>query len=150
MKTNNVHSIFKITLVAFLLLSFGFLQEAKAQQLTVINNTNCWVIVGEHEGNNCGICNNPAGTWIPPFPPFNVANFNSQCTVITPFLSPWIGIKYAVGPNFGVVGATSYSFNNTYYLGMCGISQNNSQCFNPVLPVWGFNPGTGTTTVSIQ
>ena len=151
MKTNHVQSLFKITLVAFLLLSFGLIQEVKAQALQVTNNTNCWVLVGEHEGNNCNICNNPAGTWIPPFPPFNVANFNSGCTVITPTLSPWIGIKYLVTPFFGGAGPTSYSYNPTYYLGQCGFSQNNSQCnFNQVVPVWGFNPGTGTTTVSIQ
>jgi len=153
MKTNNLHSILKLALATVLFLAFGFIQEAAAQ-LTVINNTNCWVVVGEQEGNNCQFCNFPPGTWLAPVGfPGNTAVFNpSGCAIISPTQQAWIGIKYAVGNPFGPVGPSSFSDNTTYQGGLpCGYNQNNSQCTGGIInPQWFITAVNGATTVLIQ
>lgn len=133
MKNFNTSSMFKMTIVALLLCFIG-VQYAQAQ-LTIVNNTNSWIVVGEKEGPSCQECNNSQGTWIPPvsFAPGNQATFLAQCpaglyTSITPTPPPppgfeyWIGVKYgmnATGPTPNVTAAGT-TYNPFYIPFPCG------------------------------
>ena len=128
---------FKFTSFFAFLFLFGFVQqvEAQAQPLTVFNNTNCWIVMGEHAGDNCNICNQTNGTWVAPnsqvqfpFPPCITATLTGS----------WIGIKYAVGfsPSVTSVGATSYTPNPFNPTGPCFSPQDNSFCGNQIFPQW--------------
>jgi len=159
MKKLNLSSLLKMTFVALLLTIFGF-QQAQAQ-LTVINNTNCWIAVGEFEGPNCQQCNNPQGTWIAPNG--GIAVFQPTCPsgggpVVSPFPPPppgfqsWIGVKYGATlfpPN---VGQGSFSNNPNYLPGPCfGPGGPAIACGGGVIQaVWGAQLPNGSTSVTFQ
>lgn len=146
----------KYIFTPFLVLLFALLrfQQIAKAQLTVVNNLQCWILVGEQEGVNCQFCLSPSGTWVPPIQnaPFNQVTFTSLDACATPFNEHWIGVKYGVGGNApGPIGPGSFTYNPNYPGGACGVSQNNSQCqFNPVNPQWFQVGANGASFVIFQ
>lgn len=157
MKKFNTSSILKLSIMA-LLLTFIGLQQAEAQ-LTAINTTNCWIIVGEQEGPNCNFCNSAQGQWLAPAgQPGSTFTFQPVCPggpIVSPFPPPpgqqfWIGVKFGVsnsGPS-GNYGPGSFSDNPFYPGGACGYQTLNNFCgLQLVAPQWFPSGPNGQMTV---
>ncbi len=152
MKKLNLSSFSRVTFVVLLFTLFGFQQVANAQ-LTVINTTNCWLLVGEQEGPNCQFCHSPVGTWVPPvwMAPANQVVFTAFdfCSTPFPLNENWLGIKYGVTPFFNGPVNGSFTDNPNYPGGACGYQQLNDFCFgNLVIPNWTLVALSGASVVT--
>lgn len=130
------------TSLSFVLLFMfsGFTSEVEAQ-ITIHNETDCWIYFGAREGINCNTCGS-IEMWIAPNSTLNQLPASGNCPTV---VQNWEHVRYGVAGFFPTFNFTSFgiSFNPNSVPGPCGSDLNGNCGGNFITHQWSTDPVTG-------